>query len=63
VAHVMFAVGWLEKLFGVKYPSRDDSNALSSSTSISIAKERCRLPIYLSQAYLNVSDCVIMTHI
>ena len=63
VARVTFAVGRPEKLFGVRYPSRDDSNVPSSPTSISIAKERCRLPIYLSQAYLNVSDCVIMTHI
>ena len=36
VARVTFAVGRPEKLFGVRYPSRDDSNAPSSLTSISI---------------------------
>jgi len=40
--------------------SRCDGPATPSSpTSISITKERYRLPVYLSQAYLNASDCVM----
>ena len=45
-----------EAIWCQQYPSRDGP-AAPSPNSISIAKERCRLPIYLSRAY-NVSECV-----
>ena len=60
MTRVMFVVG-LGELFGVssiQAASRDGPAAPSSPTSISIAKEYCCPPIYLSWAYLNVWDCV-----
>jgi len=46
-------------LFGVRYQSRPRRRPRPPSPS----PKNAVVPIYLSQAYLNVSDCVIMTRI
>ena len=57
----LLQAGLGEAVWCQQYLSCDGPAVPSSPASISIAKECCHPPIYLSQAYLNVSDR--MTHI